>query len=128
MPSINPDNFIEFGARDQRRVPRFKKEYRNLHAFLQENSAVRGLSNFVADVALTPSLGASRHELEWILTWLAGFYENNQITAVFRRIKSGKEVNVYICRADSRTGHALLAAKLFRLRMFRSLRNDAQYR
>lgn len=128
MPSINPDDFIEFGAQDQRRVPRFKKQHRNPHAFLQENAAVRGLSNLGADVAFTPSLGASRHEREWILTWLAGFYENNQITDVFRRIKGGKEANVYVCRADPQTGHALLAAKLFRPRMFRSLRNDAQYR
>ncbi len=42
--------------------------------------------------------------------------------------KSGKEATVYCCAADPATGMDYLAAKIYRPRMFRSLKNDAIYR
>ncbi len=50
------------------------------------------------------------------------------ITDVLHAVKSGKEANVYCCTADPKTGLTYAAAKIYRPRMFRSLKNDAVYR
>jgi RIO kinase 1 len=76
----------------------------------------------------TPTYTGSRHELHWILTYLSPLYEEGQILDVLRPVKGGKEATVYCCRAQPSLGVDLLAAKLYRPRMFRNLRNDAQYR
>jgi RIO kinase 1 len=78
--------------------------------------------------AFRPTYTGSRHELHWILTYLSPFYEEGQILDVLRQVKGGKEATVYCCRAHPALGVDLLAAKLYRPRMFRNLRNDAQYR
>ena len=70
----------------------------------------------------------SKHEREWILNYLGGFYEEHLISDVLRRVKSGKEATVYCCRAHPSTGVQLLAGKVYHERMFRSLKNDALYR
>jgi RIO kinase 1 len=70
----------------------------------------------------------SRHEREWILTYLSGFYEEHLIVDVVKPVKGGKEATVYCCQADPVTGVELLAAKLYRPRIFRNLRNDSLYR
>jgi RIO kinase 1 len=43
-------------------------------------------------------------------------------------VKGGKEANVYVCVARPHVGVELLAGKLYRPRMFRNLKNDADYR
>jgi RIO kinase 1 len=75
-----------------------------------------------------PTYQGSRHERGWIIDALSGFYEDNQITDVMRQVKGGKEATVYCCKAHPSTGVALMAAKVYRPRMFRQLRNDALYR
>jgi len=45
-----------------------------------------------------------------------------------RQVKGGKEATVYCCAAHPATGQDLLAAKVYRPRIFRQLRNDARYR
>ncbi len=70
----------------------------------------------------------SNHEREWIFTYLGSFYEEQLITDVIRRVKSGKEATVYCCAADPRMGVDLLAGKVYHERMFRSLKNDSLYR
>ncbi|HUS15305.1 MAG TPA: RIO1 family regulatory kinase/ATPase [Chloroflexia bacterium] len=75
-----------------------------------------------------PSYAGSRHEREWILTHLGPFYDDNILADVLRQVKGGKEATVYCCRAHAAVGGGLLAAKVYRPRMFRNLRNDAVYR
>jgi RIO kinase 1 len=75
-----------------------------------------------------PSLLAGRRDRDWILSSLTHFYERELITDVLQEVSSGKEATVYRCAADPATGVASLAAKVYRPRMFRSLRNDAVYR
>lgn len=75
-----------------------------------------------------PSFSSSFHERDWILTYLSGFYEDQLITDVLRQVKGGKEANVYCCAAHPSTGMGLIAAKVYRPRMFRNLRNDVLYR
>src|SRR5688572_21343390 len=59
----------------------------------------------------------------WIREHLAGFYENQLITDVIRRIKAGKEATVYLCAPHPSTGTAPLAAKLYRKHSLRSSKN-----
>lgn len=75
-----------------------------------------------------PTFSASKHERGWILDYLGRFYEDKLITDVLRSVKGGKEANVYCCEAHPSTGLELIAAKVYRPRMFRQLRNDARYR
>lgn len=81
-----------------------------------------------AEGGFNPTFHASRHEREWILTYLGPFYDDHLITDVLRQVKGGKEATVYCCAAHPGTGRSLIAAKVYRPRMFRNLRNDAVYR
>ncbi len=71
---------------------------------------------------------ASRHEHEWLIGSLQDFYEQNWFSDILRKIKGGKEASVYQCAGNETTNTAWLAAKVYRPRKFRNLRNDAQYR
>jgi RIO kinase 1 len=75
-----------------------------------------------------PTFLASRRDGPWILSSLAHFYEEDLITDVLHVIKSGKEATVYCCAAHPSTGAEYLAAKVYRPRIFRSLKNDVIYR
>lgn len=70
----------------------------------------------------------SRYEATWLLAALQPFYEQAMITDVLALIGGGKEAGVYRCVAHPSTGETLLAAKVYRPRMFRQLRNDKMYR
>jgi RIO kinase 1 len=67
-------------------------------------------------------------EREWVLEALERFYHDRVISDILYRVKGGKEATVFCCRANPETGHELLAAKIFRPRMFRAMKNDALYR
>jgi RIO kinase 1 len=72
---------------------------------------------------------ASRHERAWIVRSLGGFYEQHWIDDVLRLLKGGKEASVYLCEANASTPAGdRLAAKVYRPRMFRNLKNDHLYR
>ncbi len=75
-----------------------------------------------------PTFLASRRDGDWILSSLAVFYQQHLIVDVLSQASSGKEATVYCCLAHPDAGGGLLAAKVYRPRMFRSLRNDAIYR
>lgn len=128
MPRIRIADFLDDDEAGQVRVARFKQQRRNPHAVLDEIATISGLNQLGASEAFTPSLGSSRHEREWIFTYLSGYYENQLLIDVLRRVKGGKEANVYVCQAHPSVGLDLLAAKLYRPRLFRNLRNDARYR
>ena len=69
-----------------------------------------------------------RFEQGWLLSSLSSFYDQGLVSDVLAQIKGGKEANVYRCEAHPSTGMSLLAAKVYRPRMFRVLRNDSMYR
>lgn len=76
------------------------------------------------------SYQASRHEEWWLTQSLSSLYESNWIKDVLRLVKGGKEASVYLCMSN-RSSHLrqhYLAAKVYRPRMLRNLRNDAIYR
>ncbi|MCE5259613.1 MAG: hypothetical protein LLG44_11250 [Chloroflexi bacterium] len=70
----------------------------------------------------------ARYEKGFLLTSLHSFYEQALLTDVLAKVRGGKEASVYRCRAHPATGLEFVAAKVYRPRMFRSLRNDAIYR
>lgn len=80
------------------------------------------------DSGFHPTFRASKHERTWILNYLGPFFDDRLITDVLHQVKGGKEATVYCCRAHPATGERLLAAKVYRPREFRSIRNDALYR
>lgn len=69
-------------------------------------------------------------ELEgpWLYSSLRPFYELEMISDVTGVVKGGKEANVYRCAGATASQHGSVAAKVYRPRMFRNLRNDAMYR
>ena len=71
---------------------------------------------------------AARFEEWWLLESLGDFYEHKWISDVLRRVKGGKEASVYLCRSGPATGAPLVAAKVYRPRSLRNLKNDGQYR
>jgi RIO kinase 1 len=87
-----------------------------------------GLGDPKKDTEIVFTFKAARFEEEWLLGYLKVFYDDQLITDVLHEVKGGKEANVYCCRAHPRTGHELLAVKVYRPRRLRNLRNDAQYR
>ncbi len=78
--------------------------------------------------AFNPTFLASRRDSDWILSSLSVFHQQGLITDVISQASSGKEATVYCCIAHPSTGAEYLAAKVYRPRMFRSLKNDAVYR
>ena len=78
--------------------------------------------------AFNPVFLAGLRDAPWILSSLTPFYKQDLITDVLYAAKSGKEASVYCCIAHPSTGMQYLAAKVYRPRMFRSLKNDAIYR
>jgi RIO kinase 1 len=80
------------------------------------------------ETEFTTTYRPSRYEAGWLLSSLQGFYSEKLIIDVLAQVKGGKEASVYRCLAHPATGYEFLAAKVYRPRRFRSLRNDAVYR
>lgn len=82
------------------------------------------------DLAKTfsPTFTGGRQEKRWIFQSLRDFYVDELLTDVLYRVKGGKEATVYCCKAHPATGLDLIAAKVFRPRMFRAMRNDSLYK
>ena len=74
------------------------------------------------------SYHASRYEKEWLMASMKEIYEQNWIEDITRMVRGGKEATVYLCRAPSTMSESLLAAKVYRPRRFRNLKNDHLYR
>ncbi len=92
-------------------------------AVIQEIADTVGL-----EAGFNPTYQPQLFEQGWLLDALRPFYEQALMTDVLAKVKGGKEATVYRCEANPDTGHQLLAAKVYRPRMFRNLRNDKLYR
>jgi RIO kinase 1 len=56
------------------------------------------------------------------------YYEHRWIDDVLRMVKAGKEANVYLCTSGPGLTAGFIAAKVYRPRMLRNLKNDHLYR
>ncbi len=71
---------------------------------------------------------AARHEAVWLEESLENFFKQQWFDDVLRMIKGGKEASVYLCRGNPTINQEYLAAKVYRPRRFRNLKNDWLYR
>ena len=71
---------------------------------------------------------ASKTERVWLMDSLGSFYDERWFDDVLQVVKGGKEASVYQCKGNATTGTDFVAAKVYRPRMFRALRNDAAYK
>ena len=71
---------------------------------------------------------AARFEEAWLLDSLTEIYEHQWISDVLRKVKGGKEASVYLCKSGTDMDTPFVAAKIYRPRALRNLKNDAQYR
>ncbi len=62
------------------------------------------------------------------LDMLEPFFDDGWIDEVIRQVKSGKEADVYMCRAGGRAAVPFVAAKVYRPLERRGFRNDSVYR
>jgi len=72
----------------------------------------------------TPSI----FEAGWLLESLRDFFTQGYISDILAQVRGGKEASVYRCAGTAAAGAALVAAKVYRPRRFRQLRNDKLYR
>jgi RIO kinase 1 len=71
---------------------------------------------------------AARFEEAWLLDSLVDIAQHQWISDVLRKVKGGKEASVYLCRSGVAVDAPLVAAKVYRPRSLRNLKNDQQYR
>jgi RIO kinase 1 len=115
------DSFITY-ERKQKRGPRTA----NQAAAIAHLKFVRDQDDTSAAFDFTYK--AARFEEWWLLDSLGDLYEHQWITDVLRRVKGGKEANVYQCRAGVAVSSPYAAAKVYRPRSMRNLKNDHVYR
>lgn len=126
------DEYAEFEAllddNHTTRPPRPRKKPRPKPG--QVRAQLTDLRDDVADFVPTyaRTLDPQHHERQWVIDSIAPFYREQVITDVIRRVKAGKEANVYLCLPHPATEVALVAAKLYRPRILRTLKNDAIYK
>src|SRR5215208_4909260 len=115
------DNFINRDKRRKRFPERHFKYVREANSeFLNGQDDSRRNFKF--------TYSAARFEEGWLLDSLGDFYEHQWITDVLMRLKGGKEASVYLSRSGPAIEKPLVAAKVYRPRSLRNLKNDAQYR
>ena len=68
-----------------------------------------------------------KFERKWLETNLHGLAEQGLIEAILYPVKGGKEASVYCCKAGPGAAMELLAAKVYRPRRERAMRNQAEY-
>ena len=100
------------------------------------HSPRRSRGEIIAEIAeavgleggFNPTYQPAKHEQGWLVYSLHSFYDQGLISDVLALVQGGKEASVYRCEAHPAIGMSLLAAKVYRPRMFRTLRNDSSYR
>jgi RIO kinase 1 len=115
------DNYINKSQRRQKFPPRNPKKLLGVdRKFLHDQDDSAAGFKF--------TYKAARFEEWWLLDSLGDFYEHKWISDVLRRVKGGKEASVYMCRPGTEVGSDLIAAKVYRPRSLRNLKNDGMYR
>jgi len=71
---------------------------------------------------------AARFEEAWLLDSLLEMAQHEWISDVLRKVKTGKEASVYLCKAGPGVDASLIVAKIYRPRSLRNLKNDGIYR
>lgn len=104
-----------------KKVRKPKKNAQQLAAELTESSPTQ-------EEAFRITYKPARYEAIWLQQSLAPFFTQALIDDVLALVKGGKEANVYLCKATPQLPVRYIAAKVYRPRQFRNLRNDKMYR
>ena len=128
-----PDLFDEFDSDEQQNYQTKTSKRRLRKSSLQTKKPTSAMNDFIRNqddsrLNFQFTYKAARFEEWWLLDSLGDFYEHKWISDVLTRVKGGKEASVYLCRSDSLEGTRLTAAKVYRPRSLRNLKNDGQYR
>jgi RIO kinase 1 len=115
-----------FGLADDEPVQRRanRKQKKSQREILDTLAGSAAATDERFDTSYTPA----RSEAVWLRDSLRPFFTSGQVEDVLALVKGGKEANVYLCRAPAGSGMGLLAAKVYRPRALRNLRNDKMYR
>ena len=116
------DSDMDAGSRSHKKVIRkreSKKHETDVNLFTRAQEISREFSF---------TYKAARFEEAWLLDSLIQIAEYNWITDVLRKVKVGKEASVYVCRSGAAIDAPYVAAKIYRPRSLRNLKNDSQYR
>lgn len=118
--------YHDYNRRDHRSPDKGRMRRRHSEA----RAEVADISDHATDwvPSYAAALDPRHHERQWVINSVAPFYQDNLITDVTRLVKGGKEANVYCCTANPALDIGLVAAKLYRPRMLRHLKNDAVYK
>jgi RIO kinase 1 len=108
---------------ERERGPRKAKPQTKRPAPVEDVAEARGM-----EAGFHITYQPARFEKIWLEDSLRSFFDQELITDVVANVKGGKEASVYRCLAHPTTGETLLAAKVYRPRQFRNLRNDAMYK
>ena len=114
--------------RHQRKGKRVKRNVKLPDAPAEGSARPDPAAELGSEIQFDPTFSASKFERAWIFEYLGPLYREHYISDVLRQVKGGKEATVYCCLADAHIGVPLLAAKVYRPKVFRTLKNDAQYR
>ncbi|MCC6892700.1 MAG: hypothetical protein IT321_07770 [Anaerolineae bacterium] len=117
-----------FADRQERRVRKQKGKHTPKKTQAQIVQSLAEPDALEGDVPYKTTYQPSRYESTWLLQSLTDFYRQEFITDVLAMVRGGKEASVYRCAARPAHGVDLLAAKVYRPRQFRQLRNDKMYR
>ncbi|MBI5031124.1 MAG: hypothetical protein HZB51_11395 [Chloroflexi bacterium] len=123
IDSTNPHTLRRKGKRFHKKLSQLQTE-----APLGKVAMFDPVAQLGIETDFNPTFSASKLERAWILEYLGPYYEDHYITDVLRQVKGGKEATVYCCLAHSRMETKYIAAKVYRPKMFRTLKNDAEYR
>ena len=119
---FNPLLVDRQARRKRRTIPNYRPK-KTQEEIISNSADAIGLEGGL-QISYRPSL----YEAGWLLQSLRPFFDQELISDVEALVKGGKEANVYRCAAHPATGQDWLAAKVYRPRMFRNLRNDQMYR
>ena len=124
----NVDSQTTGSVPDEAREPEIKQRYegeRTVQRWLSRGDTRLSKSGIDPRQGLPSKFLARSPDRAWVAGALGGFYDRGLISDVVAEIKSGKEATVYRC--TTRSGEHL-AAKVYRPRVLRQLKNDARYR
>ncbi len=109
------------GWRSNRKARKAKKSAQQAVAELADTA-------YVSEGSFKITYKPARYEAVWLQSSLEPFFTQALIEDVLALVKGGKEANVYLCKATPHLPVPYIAAKVYRPRQFRNLRNDKMYR
>lgn len=129
---IDPGEVMDKLPKIRNLPPRKHSKNRKIKSnFKRKKSEVQiksSLSELPERIEFSYNVKPESHESKWLQDSLGPMIKIGWISDILRQIKGGKEASVYHCAGTKLTGNKDVAAKIYRPRMFRNLRNDHIYR